>query len=385
MSDSLVVPVDKSECCGCGACVKKCKFEAIKMVRDEEGFEYPVVDESKCQKCGMCVKQCSFYNSKKDEKEKSDVYIAKYNNDDIRMNSRSGAIFVAISDEILNDNGVVYGCVLTNNNKILHIRANNKDDRNLMCKSKYAQSSTKGIFDDILKDLQNGKKVLFTGVGCQVDAVINFVNSHKEVDISNLFTIDIVCHGVVSPLIFEEYINWLERKYKSKVEKFNFRDKNIAGWEPHVESFVVNNKRKFSTIYRNLFYSSLCIRPSCYNCKYTKIKRKSDITIADAWGIKQVCPELYDNKGASTVIVQSEKGNALIERIKKVCTLKKVSIEDVYQPNLERPTKYNNNRDNFWEDYKKYGFNKIVRKYGSVGIKRAIKEKIKYTFFKFKK
>lgn len=48
----------KEECCGCTACYAICPKEAISMVEDEEGFEYPQIDEAKCVRCYQCVKVC---------------------------------------------------------------------------------------------------------------------------------------------------------------------------------------------------------------------------------------------------------------------------------------------------------------------------------------
>lgn len=48
----------KEECCGCTACYAICPKEAISMVEDEEGFEYPQIDENKCVRCYQCIKVC---------------------------------------------------------------------------------------------------------------------------------------------------------------------------------------------------------------------------------------------------------------------------------------------------------------------------------------
>lgn len=385
MDNSNVVPINKQECCGCGICVKTCIFNAITMVRDEEGFLYPFVDSEKCKKCHSCVAKCSFYNFKSQEKAAPEVFIGRNKDIDIRLNSRSGAIFVAISDVILKENGVVYGCVLDNENQILHIRAEDKNKRNEMCKSKYAQSNIIGIIDDVITDLKKGRKVLFTGTGCQVQAILDYAKEFKDIDLNNLYTVDFVCHGVVSPLIFEEYINWLGEKYNAKIESFNFRDKSIMGWEEHFESFIVKGKKKFKNIYRNIFYTNLCLRPSCYNCKYTTVNRESDITISDAWGIQKACPELHDNKGASTIIIHNTKGKKLFEEFKKDCDIAEVKIEDILQNNLHTPSKCNGNRDEFWNDYKKYGFSFLVKKYGTQKFTRRVKLKIKYYLYRINK
>lgn len=52
----------KEECCGCTACYAICPRDAISMVEDEEGFEYPRIDESKCVQCYRCIEVCPIKN-----------------------------------------------------------------------------------------------------------------------------------------------------------------------------------------------------------------------------------------------------------------------------------------------------------------------------------
>ena len=378
MTDRIHVPVSKGECCGCSICAEICPVTAIEMKEDDEGFVYPIVDESKCIKCGKCLRCCAFSNSTKDENNDLDpAYYAKYNDINVRMKSQSGAVFFAVSDYILKNKGVVYGCILDNENNVRHIRADNLIDRDKMCRSKYVISDIKGITSSLSQDLLQGKSVLFTGTGCQVDAVRKYI-IQKDIDSSKLYTLDIVCHGCASPRLFKDYISFLEKKYKGMVSNFVFRDKEICGWDGHIETFIIGNKKYKSTFYREIFHTDLCIRPSCYNCKYCKINRGSDLTIADAWGIKKVLPEFNDNRGASLVICHSEKGKKLISEISDVCLIETVDIKETMQPNLKNPTECKGNREEFWKIYKDRKIDGIVKKYGHVSLKRKIVYFIKY-------
>lgn len=371
------VPISKSQCCACTACISICPTKALKMKCDEEGFSYPVVDEKKCTSCGLCKKKCTFYNNKKKEQKIKIAYIAKHKNQSIRMRSRSGAVFVACSDWILEMGGVIYGCILDSNMQVIHVRADNEIERNKMCKSKYVNSSMEGVIELIIKDLANGKKVLFSGTGCQVDGVLTALLA-KKCNIENLYTIDLVCHGAASPMIFKEYIKWFENKLGGKITSFDFRDKELCGWDGHIESAIVNGKKYSSTTYREIFYSNLCLRPSCYNCKYATVDRHSDITIADAWGIKVAKPDFNDNRGVSMFLVQSIKGEQLLKQIKFKCDVSELPLEQMLQPNLLKPSKAKGDRDKFWEDYKIGGINKIISEYGTLSVKKRIKDKIKY-------
>lgn len=371
-----VVPKSKSECCGCSICSKICPKKAIKMKADKEGFLYPNIDKSKCINCGICLKECAFYKAKKEQsKSNKGVYIAEHKNEKVRMNSRSGGVFVACSDWILSNNGVVYGCILNKDMDIIHIRAKNSKERNEMCKSKYAQSDITNIVTRVEEDLQKGKKVLFTGTGCQVDAILNYLRVRK-VSSNNLYTMDLICHGVVSPLIFKNYIKWLEKRYKGKIDKFEFRDKSKNGWKGHKESAVINGKKHELGIYRNIFYSNLCIRPSCYNCKYTKVNRNSDITFGDAWGTAEAMLN-FDNKGTSVVIIQNEKGMELLEAIRKDCKVKEVELEHFMQSNLQKSSSPKGNREQFWKTYERGKIDAIIKKYGETSLINKIKAYLK--------
>lgn len=373
------VPISKSECCGCTACVDICPKSAISMEKDCEGFFYPKVDEEKCINCGLCTENCAFSAKKREENphELPDVALTKHKDLKVRMNSRSGGIFVALSDWILEQNGVVYGCILSDEMTVRHSRAASRDERDRMCKSKYVQSNISGIFVQVRKDLEDGKTVLFSGTGCQADSLLTFLKFCKT-DTSELYTVDIVCHGCVSPEVFKDYIYWLQKKYKGEVTQFEFRNKSLVGWEGHVSSVVVNNRVIKDETYERIFSTDLCIRPSCYVCKYTSVKRNTDITIGDAWGIKKANAEFNDNRGVSLVMLHSEKGKNLFDKVKGSSSIIENNIIHYLQPNLKAPAKPKGDRDEFWRLYNDKGFDEIVKKYGKRPLYKKIKLKVKY-------
>lgn len=380
------VPISKKECCGCTMCSDICPVSAITIQCDDEGFGYPVINKDVCVKCGLCAKICSFANrnDKQAVENMPKAYVVKHKLTDVRMNSRSGAIFVACSDYILEQGGVIYGCVLNEDMKAVHIRADNKEKRNLMCKSKYVQSDISGVYKSIADDLLANILVLFAGTGCQVDAV-NAYLKQKKISTEKLYTIDIICHGVPSPLIFSDFIKWTEKKYNGKVTEFNFRDKSKRGWDGYVETFVINNKKYSGATYRTLFNTDSCLRPSCYNCKYTNLARVSDITIGDAWGIKELRPDFNDNRGVSLVILNTEKSKRLFNESEKICDVIEVPIEKMLQPNLVRPTKPGKDREKFWCVYKNEGIDSLIKQYASRPLSKRAKEEVKYLIRKITK
>lgn len=377
---SVIVPVAKRECCGCGACVSVCPNSAISMCTDEEGFSYPAVDNKSCIECGLCTKHCAFANRMKQPlpKELPKCYIAKHRDTSVRMHSRSGGVFVACSDWVLQQGGVVYGCVLNDNMEAVHVCAESAEEQKFMCKSKYVQSNTNGIFSQVKIDLDAGRTVLFSGTGCQVDSLLGYLN-HMRTDLTGLYTMDIICHGCASPLLFKDFIAWLEKKYQGKVTSFEFRDKTICGWDGHIESAIINGKKLTGITFREIFHTDLCIRPSCYNCKYASVARPADITIGDAWGIKKVLSEFNDNRGVSLFLVRGEKGALLKQAIEASCEEVELPLNGpLLQGNLHSPSKPKGNREAFWWIYQTGGIELLIEKYAKKSMTYKAKKRTKY-------
>lgn len=373
----MLVPISKNECCGCGACDSVCPVSAIQMKPDAEGFLHPEIDKKKCIECGLCAKTCAFANYVKPDSDAEICYVAKHREQAVRMNSRSGGIFVSCSDMVLNRGGRVYGCILDDNLRAVHVGTDKREIRDKMCRSKYVQSDTTGIFEEVRKDLENGLTVLFSGTGCQIDGLNSFLKQ-KKTNTFSLYTMDIICHGCVSPEIYADYLKYLEKKFGGKVEEFDFRDKTVCGWDGHTESFIINGKKRTSIAYREIFYSNFSLRQSCYNCKYANKSHPADITIADAWGIKQAKPEFNDNRGVSLIIVNSEKGNEMLGYLKNDCDVVELKMADMMQMNLKEPSKYSGSREKFWSDYENGGIELLVRNYGTLSLKKRLKAGVKY-------
>lgn len=306
-----------------------------------------------------------------------DSYIYKNANKNTRMQSRSGAIFVAISDWILSKNGVIYGCVIDGNNEVLHVRAETAKARDEMRKSKYCQSNMTDVLKQIKDDLLNGRHVLFSGTGCQVQGVINYLEIQK-ISRDLLWTIDIVCHGVPSPKLFKEFIGYTQSKYNGQVKQFEFRDKTVHGWDDYIETYVIDGKKYKSTVWRQLFNSDYALRPSCYECRFSNLNRKSDFTIADAWGVKHSDPDFNDNRGVSLVILNSDRSKAIFNQIVSVEEYKKVPIKSYMQKNLKSSTVKRPGREKFWDTYYARGISGLIETYTKIPLSKRVKSGIKY-------
>lgn len=378
----MPVPIDKKECCGCSLCVEVCPVHCISMTNDAEGFRYPKIDDAACIHCEKCSKICSFVTKKNTRITVKECIVSQHSDTGELMKSRSGAAFAICSDWILSEGGAVYGAVLTPQMEVVHMRATNQVDRDLMRGSKYAQSNIEGLFADILQDAEENP-VLFSGTACQVDAV-NAYFKIKHGKIENLYTLDIICHGAPSPMMFSEYITYLEKREKKKVTAFNFRDKKF-GWDNHIETYCFGDNERKSTLYRKLFYEEIVLRPSCHNCRYTSLDRVADLTVADAWNIQKVYPEFDYKKGVSLCIADTEKGIRLLEHIKVESVWKPAKIEDFMQPNMQRPTAPGIDREAFWSDYQRKGFEYVLNKYAKKRIWVRIANAVRYYSAKFLK
>ncbi len=362
-----------NECVGCRSCEQACPVNCISFGENEEGFIYPVVDNNKCVNCGVCLKKCpSAVESKYNVP--LETYGLKNKNQDRIMNSASGGASDVMAQYIIDNGGVVFGCAYTENLKVKHIEVTEKEDLEKLQSSKYVQSDTLNCYSKVKEELETGKKVLFTGTPCQIDGLYSFLGNNRQHE--NLCTIDIICHGVPSPLLLEKYFSYMERKLKQPILKYNFRSKEKHGWGTQY-LLKTNTKTKTKMLsldkYGKSFLHGDCYRECCYMCKYSCTNRVSDITIGDFWGVQKCHPEFFSSKGVSSVIVNTEKGQNLIRNIAdKVelisCTIDEVKIK---QGNLISPTRRPEERESF---YKNFGDDNFFDKL-KVGI--CFKERIK--------
>ncbi len=364
--------VDKSHCVGCSACKSVCPVSAIEMQTNAEGFNYPHVDDGKCIKCGKCNAVCPVIGEP--NFIEGTAYAVQHKNPDVLKNSASGGAFTAVSDEILDNNGVVYGSAFTDNLEVKHIRAENREVRDRMRGSKYIQSDMTNIYGEISADLKDGRKVLFVGTPCQVQAVKNFFDGNDL-----LYTCDLVCHGVPSPQVFREHLAFLSDKYNSKVVAYQCRPKRW-GWHTHREIATLQDGREifstaYSDIWRELYYRRVITRPSCYTCKFSRLERVGDISIADCRNIERVGTDMDTFNGISLVFSNSPKGEKLLDSIRESCVIEALDVQKILQPPLCAPSGPAANRQEFWNTYSSKGYKGAIRQ--EFGRFYALKYQIK--------
>lgn len=305
--------------------------------------------------------------------EKPKVYAVRHKNEETRAASRSGGIFTAVSDWVIRNNGVIYGCVLTENFSATHIRADCADDRNKMRGSKYIQSRLGNTFSRVKADLLEGRTVLFTGTSCQIAGLKGFLGRNYD----NLICMDIICHGVPSIKVWRAYLEWQEARCGALVNNVDFRNKKDFGWHEHIETLTFNNgKRINSTIFKELFYGHMILRPSCYVCPFKSIMHPGDITIGDYWGIEKAAPEFDDNRGVSLVLINNRTGEGVFNAVKNDVEWKATHIEDSMQIPLREPFPRPDGRNLFWQEFSNRSFGYITGKYGGNGTVTKLRHKI---------
>ena len=365
-----------TKCYGCTACMNICPKKCISMQTNEKGFKYPVIDKEKCIDCGLCHKICPANNTVVKDNACKIVYAAKHKDISVIKQSTSGGVFTALSDYVLNEKGVIYGTKLSEEMKVTYTRVTTKKERDNLRGSKYVQSDLKDTFSELKKDLENQKTVLFVGNPCYVAGL----KSYLKKDYPNLILCDIVCHGVPSPLIFEEHIKLINSK--DKIKKYIFRDKSV-GWRGTNVTIEYGNKKEsnteFSSIFSNLYFDGYISRENCATCKFTSVNRVSDITIGDFWGIEKNSElnKINDEKGINLVMINTNKGSEIFEKISSDIVFLQSEVENCLQPQLQYPAKQNTKKDAFWNDYYNKGFIYVSKKYTSYGLKNKIFKLIK--------
>lgn len=355
--------LESKKCSGCMACYNACPKQAIK-IEEKNAFLYPVIQKEKCIDCGICKNICPV-NNKEEVNQYLKIYNCKNKDDKTRMKSSSGGVFSLIAEYILEQNGVVFGARFNEKLEVIHDYITSRQELEKLRGSKYLQSKIGNTYKKVKEFLINDKKVLFTGTPCQVEGLLAYLG--KEYD--NLYTQDIICHGVPSPKVWKKYLEYKKEKMGEYPIEVSFRKKDLTGWSNFQMSYkysnVEENIHHDDEPYMNLFLRNFDLRESCYNCSFKKINRKSDITIADSWGIDEICPEFNDEKGISTILINSLKGKKILENIKEKMEYIETNIKDVIKHNspLCKSVEYNELREDFFEDLENNDFEYIIKKY----------------------
>lgn len=355
--------IEKNQCTGCGLCSVKCPKQCVLMVEDEEGFRFPKIDSSKCVGCGLCLNTCPATTA-------ADGLYSKYNrsyycgiikDNEVLIKSSSGGVFGVLAEYIIRNGGYVCGCIYTDEMEAIHILSNRKQDIEKMYGSKYVQSRVEHCFTEILDHLNSNEMILFTGTACQIAALRLFLDK----DYSKLYCVEILCHGVPSPGLFRMYKKYLEKSLGGKIKDIRFRDKSRDGWGSEHRTRIVyerngkiHDKRPLLPAYFSAFFYGLDLRESCYQCKFAKPERATDLTIGDFWGSWAKYKKRF-KEGISVIGVNTEKGSDLFLNVSNCFTFLEYLSEKeaiVSNDNFTHSIKRPKERTAFLSDILKKGY-----------------------------
>ncbi len=367
MNETVEV-IGRTECTGCGSCFNTCRFNAIDMQLDKDGFWQPVIDKQMCVECGACLKKCPVGNPKYDN-ENNPICYAVSASDEIKKVSSSGGVFTVLAKhQIENCGGYVCGAALSENNiDVEHKIISKVDDIHWLQGSKYVQSYTNKTYRQIEQLLKEDKSVLYTGTPCQIAGLYAYLGKKYEC----LTTAELICHGVPSRKVLQKYMEELTNEY-GEIEKIYFRTKDLdcdGGWTRSVtikivlKDGTVRYNERTNDIYLKAFLKALSMNSACRNCKFQKLPRQADITMGDFWGIENADKEAFDKKGTSVVLINNEHGRQYFESVKaEFKSVKEETLDSAISGNkqiVEAPW-VNGRRDRFYSLLDKYIFSKAV-------------------------
>lgn len=378
-----IIDDNKKKCCGCNNCCNICPTKAITMIEDNEGFFYPHIDKNKCINCGACKKVCPWINDIKRNEyfEEPECFAAKIKDKKIQKQSTSGGMFYALASNVIDRGGLVVGSEMDLNHKVHHKIIEQKSDLHRIMGSKYVYSELNDIFNTVKNHLIKGKLVLFSGVPCQVSALLNYLK--KPFD--NLITVEVICHGTPPQKLFDKYVDFLEKKHKAKLIQYSFRSKKAAKWGTFkaFALFEKNTHGKKEKTYKYInadfdpyywsFLNAKNYRECCYECKFASKERFADITLGDCWGIEQIKPEMIDYEGVSVAIINTLKGKTLFNNTIEKIECSKVSFDLIQNNNeqLKCPSIRNADRETWYNNFNQEDF------INNIQIKKNIKSYIK--------
>lgn len=368
----MISITEKKNCCGCSACAQKCPASAITMQADNEGFLYPLVDKTKCIDCGICEKTCPLLSKTQEGLFEQQAYICQLKDRALLAQSTSGGVFSTVAFYVLKQNGVVFGATLTDNFAVEHCMINRVEDLYKLRGSKYVQSRIGETYKTAKEELRSGKIVLFSGTPCQIEGLLNYLGGRRE----NLITLDIVCHAVPSPKIWNLYVKKQQKHNNNCISNFRFRDKTPYGYQMSVMSAYADNKQVYYgdisiDPFLRAFFSNICDRPSCYDCSFKKRFRSSDITLWDCLNISEFCAPpagMEPTLGLNNVLLHSEKGRAVWGAIKDSLIYKAVNPEALTSSAKEmtQSVTMNEKRGEFFKDAETMQPEELFQKYFSI-------------------
>lgn len=362
----MITITDKKNCCGCSACAAVCPKNCITMREDAEGFLYPVVDEEDCIDCNACKRICPILSPKKEVPFHQYSYIVQNKDVKVLYESTAGGAFTAIAKYALRKGGVVFGVELSKDLIAHHIYIEKEAELSRFRNSKYVQSCVENTYKEAKIFLNQGRSVCFSGTPCQIEGLKNFLGKEFE----NLITIDVVCRAVPSPMIFRKYLEYQEEVLADKIRTVRFRDKYYGYKYSTMNVMTDQNHGNYhrgieSDPWLRAFFSNICDRPSCHSCHFRKQYRVSDFTIWDCFHAGRFSRMLDNDKGATRVLVHTEKAKIIFDKIKSEVVFTETTSKDLVAgvKEMRQSVMPNDKRALFFQDALKMDGVQLFEKY----------------------
>lgn len=365
---------DKKKCCGCTACSAICPKQCIEMKSDAEGFQYPSVDTEKCIQCGMCERVCPIQNPVVEAIVPQRAYLVQHKDEQVRMDSSAGGAFTAIATCVLEKGGVVFGAAYDDDFQVRHTYVEKIDELWKFRNSKYVQSDMGDCFHQVRDYLRAGRWICFSGTPCQIEGLNRFLGKPYE----KLVLVDVVCHGIPSPLIWNKYLEY-QRVNEDKPDNIRFRDK-FYGYKYSTMSLIKGGKNVYHAGSQldpmlRAFFTDICDRPSCYECPFKKRYRVSDMTIWDCFSVYDFDKAMDDDKGTTRVLCHTEKGVAIMQELGNIARCKVVEPAKLVNGVKEmcESVSLNPKREEFFEDARKVSGAELFDKYYPITTRTKLK------------
>lgn len=318
---------DKKQCCGCFACSNACPKQCIRMEEDAEGFRYPSVNIDACINCGLCEKVCPVQNvGAVNESFVQKAFVVQNKDRQVLRESTSGGAFSAIAKWILAQGGVVFGVHLNDTFVAEHCFVEKYEDLAQFRNSKYVQSYVGDAYKQVKAFLGQGRKVLFSGTGCQLEGLFNYLRKPYD----NLYAVDVICRATPSPLVLRKYLE-MQKSRGLEINGVKFRDK-YHGYKYSSVSLSTKNDKDYhegidTDVYLRAFFSGMSIRPSCTECKFRRIHRRTDMTIWDCFTVDEFSKELDNDKGATRIITHSNRAEKILSDLQSELKIVEVDFD----------------------------------------------------------
>lgn len=284
--------------------------------------------------------------------------------------------------------GIVYGVKYDNDFRgTSYDFATSEADLDKFKGSKYCRSkkyvernyTKENVFNDVITQLRKQKKVLFIGLGCDIAALKKSISVSK-CNSDKLYTVELLCDGVVPEKVQETFVEELEHKYSSKVVEFTLRDKK-DGWQLYNAYAKFEDGREFYCPFETSDYGIAFKnykQKGCYTCMYKGSHHVGDLILGDYWGCNAKM-DIYNHEGVSLIILLTEKGRELLNLFNKDEFIK-VKIDENYalsnQPRYFTPHPVNADWDIFDKNISEHGLQYAVDEFGKEKMPQRFRNKV---------